>query len=112
MATPAPREPITPGEILKEEFLDPLGITVYRLCQDTPLREDQVGAIIKGKRTITDETDAALCKYFGLSRGYWRRMQISYDQRKKARQLRTIEDKVTPYKETYLAKNHTGLVSC
>lgn len=79
------REPVTPGEVLKKEFLDPMSITAYQLCKDTGLGQTQVSEIIKGKRAITDETDAALSKYFGLSRGYWRRMQVSYEQRKKAR---------------------------
>ena len=84
---------MTPGDILKEEFLGPMGISVYQLCKDTGLRQTQIGEIIKGKRAITDETDAALSKYFGLSRGYWRRMQVSYEQRKKDMQLRAIDTK-------------------
>jgi addiction module HigA family antidote len=86
MTAPTLREPVTPGDVLKEEFLDPMNITAYQLCKDTGLSQTQVSEIIKGKRAITDETDAALSKYFGLSRGYWRRMQVSYEQRKKARQ--------------------------
>ena len=76
------------------------------------LSQTQVSEIIKGKRAITDETDAALSKYFGLSRGYWRRMQVSYEQRKKARQLRMIEEKVTPYAELHPRNNHPELAGC
>ena len=101
---------VTPGEVLKEEFLEPMGISVYQLCKDTGLRQTQVGEIIKGKRAITDETDAALSKYFGLSRGYWRRMQVSYEQRKKDMQLRAIEARVTPYVELHPSNQHPELV--
>ncbi|PSI00248.1 addiction module antidote protein, HigA family [Synechococcus lacustris str. Tous] len=93
------RPPISPGEVLKEEFLDPLGINTYRLCKDTGLRATQVGEIIRGKRAITDETDALLCRYLGLSRGFWRRMQVGYDSRRKDRDLQRLEARVIPFKE-------------
>ncbi|MCT0212449.1 MULTISPECIES: HigA family addiction module antitoxin [unclassified Synechococcus] len=112
MKAPKLREPVTPGEILKEEFLDPMGITAYQLCKATALSQTQVGEIIKGKRAITDETDAALSKYFGLSRGYWRRMQVSYDQRRKDHELRVIEEKVIPYAELHPVENQSELVGC
>lgn len=112
MTAPTLREPITPGEVLKEDFLDPMGITKYRLCKETGLKQTQIGEIIKGKRAITDETDAALSKYFGLSRGYWRRMQVAYELRKKSHQLRKIEDRITPYAELHPRQNHGELVSC
>jgi hypothetical protein len=112
MTAPTLREPVTPGDVLKEEFLDPMKITAYQLCKETGLGQTQVSEIIKGKRAITIETDAALSKYFGLSRGYWRRMQVSYEQRKKARQLRMIEEKVTPYAELHPLNNQPELVNC
>ena len=99
------RPPISPGEVLKEEFLDPLGINTYRLCKDTGLRATQVGEIIRGKRAITDETDALLCKYLGLSRGFWRRMQVVYDSRRKDRDLQRLEARVIPFAE-FLQQDH------
>ena len=72
---------ITPGEILKEEFLDPMGITVYQLCKDTALSQVQIDEVIAGKRPITGEIDTALSEYFRLSPGYWGRMQASCDRR-------------------------------
>ncbi|MGL6134197.1 MAG: HigA family addiction module antitoxin [Prochlorococcaceae cyanobacterium] len=97
MAHADSRKPISPGEVLKEEFLEPMGISVYRLCKDTGLGQTQVGEILRGKRAITDEADAVLCKYLGLKRGFWRRMQISYDARNKDRELSRLETRVTPY---------------
>jgi addiction module HigA family antidote len=108
MATVRTREPLPPGAVLKQEFLDPLGISVYQLCKETPLREDQVGLILKGKRRITARTDAVLCRYLGLSRGFWRRMQISYEDRRNDQELKALEAQVTPYAERHAAGPSTA----
>ena len=70
---------VTPGELLKEEFLDPMGITQYRLAKEIEVPAQRIGAIISGKRSITADTDLRLCRFFGLSNGYWLRAQASYD---------------------------------
>ena len=70
---------ITPGELLEEEFLKPLKISKYRLAKDTGMTATRVGQIVAGKRSITADTDLRLCKYFGLSDGYWLRAQAHYD---------------------------------
>ena len=82
-----------------------MGITPYQLCKDTGLKQTQVSEIIRGKRAITDETDAVLCKYLDLSQGFWRRMQVSYDARKKARELAALAASVTPYSELHPKTN-------
>src|SRR5713226_4082660 len=64
--------PIHPGEILLEEFLKPLGISQYRLAKE-------IGDIVAGKRAITADTDLRLCRFFGLSEGYWLRGQARFD---------------------------------
>jgi addiction module HigA family antidote len=74
-------EPVTPGEILKEEFLDPMGITISQLCRDTGLDESQVKGVISGELRITEGIGKTLCEYFGLSDGYWLRVQMSCDKR-------------------------------
>lgn len=71
--------PVTPGEMLVEEFLKPLGITQYRLAKDIGVPQRRIGEIIAGKRAITVDTDLRLCKYFGLSDGWWLRLQADYD---------------------------------
>lgn len=71
--------PITPGELLKEEFLEPLEISQYRLAQEIDVPAQRIGAIIAGKRAITADTDLRLCKFFSLSNGYWLRAQAAYD---------------------------------
>lgn len=71
--------PVTPGEMLDEEFLKPLGLTKYRLAKDIGVPAQRIGDIVAGKRAITADTDLRLCKYFGLSDGWWLRGQANYD---------------------------------
>lgn len=70
---------VTPGELLKEEFLDPMGITQYRLAKEIGVPAQWIGQIVAGKRAITADTDLRLCRFFGLSNGYWLRAQVAYD---------------------------------
>ena len=71
--------PVTPGEMLEEEFLKPLGLSKYRLAKDIGVPAQRIGDIVAGKRAITADTDLRLCRYFGLSDGWWLRGQTSYD---------------------------------
>ena len=70
---------VTPGELLKEEFLEPMGISQYRLAKEIGVPAQRIGQIIAGKRAITADTDLRLCRFFGLSKGYWLRAQTAYD---------------------------------
>ena len=72
-------DPITPGELLKEEFLEPMGISQYRLAKEIGVPAGRIGQIVAGKRAITADTDLRLCKFFGLTDGYWLRAQAAYD---------------------------------
>ena len=71
--------PITPGELLWEDFMLPMGITRYRLAKEIKVPAQRIGDIINGKRSITADTDLRLCRFFGLSDGYWLRSQVDYD---------------------------------
>jgi antitoxin HigA-1 len=71
--------PVSPGEMLDEEFLKPLGLTKYRLAKDIGVPPQRIGDIVAGKRAITADTDLRLCRYFGLSDGWFLRGQASYD---------------------------------
>ncbi len=71
--------PVSPGEMLEEEFLKPLGLSNYRLAKEIVVSSQRIGEIIKGKRAITADTDLRLCKFFGLSDGWWLRLQADYD---------------------------------
>lgn len=71
--------PVSPGEMLLEEFLLPLGLTKYRLAKDIGVPAQRIGDVVAGKRAITADTDLRLCRYFGLSDGWWLRGQANYD---------------------------------
>jgi antitoxin HigA-1 len=70
---------IHPGEILKEEFLSPLGITAYRLAKETFLPQTRISEILKGKRRITADTALRFSKFFGTSAKFWLGLQDDYD---------------------------------
>lgn len=72
-------DPVTPGELLLEEFLRPMGITQYRLAKEIGVPAQRIGEIVMGKRSVTADTDLRLCRFFGLSNGYWLRAQAAYD---------------------------------
>ena len=71
--------PVHPGEMLLEEFLKPMGISQYRLAKEIGVSQRRIGQIVTGKRAISADTDLRLCRFFGLSEGYWLRGQAHYD---------------------------------
>ena len=70
---------VTPGELLLEEFMIPMGITAYRLAKEINVPAQRIGEIVKGRRSITADTDLRLCRFFELSDGYWLRAQAAHD---------------------------------
>jgi addiction module HigA family antidote len=89
-------EPISPGELLNEEFLLPLEITKYRIAKDIGVPAQRIGDIVAGKRSITADTDLRLCRYFGLSNGYWLRIQNKFDTECVRRRIQTALDGILP----------------
>ena len=69
----------TPGEVLKEEFLEPMGITPYALAKGILVDPPRVDAIIKGRRRITADTAIRLSRFFGTTPEFWLNMQSRYD---------------------------------
>jgi addiction module HigA family antidote len=72
----------TPGEILLEEFLKPMGITQYRLAKEIGVPQRRIGEIIAGKRAVTADTGLRLSRFFGTSDGFWVGLQTDYDTAK------------------------------
>jgi addiction module HigA family antidote len=70
---------IHPGEILKEEFLDPFGISAYKLSKEIKIPQTRISQIIKGKRRITADTALRLSEFFGNSPQFWMGIQDDYD---------------------------------
>ena len=91
---------ITPGELLEEEFLKPMGISQYRLAKEIGVPAGRIGQIVAGKRAVTADTDLRLCKFFGLSNGYWLRAQAAYDTEVVQRELADELDKIKPWNGT------------
>jgi addiction module HigA family antidote len=90
-------KPVTPGELLLEEFLKPFGITRYRLAKEIGVPAQRIGDIVKGKRAITANTDLRLCRFFGLSNGYWLRAQAAHDTEVAERALGATLQKIKPW---------------
>ena len=74
-------DPIPPGEILREEFLRPLGISINALARDIVVPPNRISAIVNGKRAISADTALRLGKYFGVSPELWLSLQVDYDLR-------------------------------
>jgi len=74
-------EPIPPGEILLEEFMKPLHLSINRLARDIDVPPNRISAILRGKRAITADTALRLGKYFGVSPEIWLDLQSDYDLR-------------------------------
>jgi len=72
-------DPIHPGEILLEEFLKPMGISQYRLAKDISVPPRRINEIVHGKRRVSADTALRLERFFGLSEGFWLRLQAHYD---------------------------------
>jgi addiction module HigA family antidote len=90
-------EPITPGELLKEEFLVPMGLTQYRLAKEIRVPAQRISEILRGKRSVTADTDLRLCRFFGLSNGYWLRAQAAYDIEVAEGTLSEVLAKIEPW---------------
>jgi addiction module HigA family antidote len=71
--------PIHPGEILLEEFLEPLGLSQYRLAKDISVPGRRINEIVHGKRGISADTALRLARYFGMSDQFWMNLQTHYD---------------------------------
>jgi addiction module HigA family antidote len=86
---------VHPGEILREEFLEPMGISAYRLALDLRVSAPTVNDIVREKRGITPEMAARLAKYFGTSEQFWLNLQDAFAvhqvKKKYSRELRAIK---------------------
>jgi addiction module HigA family antidote len=71
--------PVHPGEILLEEFLDPMGISQYRLAKDISVPPRRINEIVHGARAVTADTALRLSRYFGTSELFWINLQAHYD---------------------------------
>lgn len=90
-------KPVPPGELLLEEFLIPMGLTQYRVAKEIGVPAQRIGEIVAGRRAITADTDLRLCRFFGLSDGYWLRAQVAYDTEVAAKELTGTLRRIKPW---------------
>lgn len=88
---------VHPGEILKYEFLEPLGITNYRLAQALGVKDIAISEIVRGKRGISTIMALKLAKYFCTSAQFWLNLQNSYDIEEEMLRKKEELDKVMSY---------------
>jgi antitoxin HigA-1 len=88
-----------PGEILKEEFLDPMGLTQYKLAQALHVQQTRIGEIVAGTRAITAETGLLLSAFFGTSEAFWMNLQVDYDRRVAKHKIADKLKQVKPHEE-------------
>lgn len=92
-------EPVSPAEMLVEEFLKPAALTKYRLAKSIGVPAQRIGEIAAGRRAITADTDLRLCRFFGLSDGWWLRLQADYDVQVARAALRADLARIRPWQE-------------
>ncbi len=102
---------IHPGEILFEEFLQPMGISQYKLAKDINAPARRINEIVQGKRAITANTALRLGRYFGMSPQFWINLQSHYDLEIEAEKLANqLEQEVQIYQaaadDKYFSKNN------
>jgi addiction module HigA family antidote len=91
-------KPVSPGEMLEEEFLKPLGLSNYRLAKEIGVPAQRIGDIRAGKRAVTADTDLRLCRFFGLADGWWLRLQADYDTEIARASLAPALARITPWR--------------
>ncbi len=92
-------EEIHPGEILLEDFMKPMGISARQLAADIDVSPSRISELVNGQRPITADTDLRLCRFFGLSDGWWLRLQADCDTEVAKASLAKTLTKIRPWKE-------------
>ncbi|MDA2913405.1 HigA family addiction module antitoxin [Acidobacteriia bacterium AH_259_A11_L15] len=98
-------EPIHPGEILREEFMNPLGLSMNKLALDLRVPTTRISEIVHGRRAITPDTALRLAQYFATSARFWMNLQTNYDLAATGdEELEEIRQDVRPINATIAAK--------
>lgn len=86
----------TPGDILLEDFLKPIGMSQTALAKAIGVPPRRINEIVLGKRAVTADTDLRLARYWGLSAGFWLGLQMDYDLMEQRRKMGAELEKITP----------------
>ncbi len=90
-------KPITPGEILRDDFMEPMGISINQLARDLAVPPNRISEIVNGKRAITADTALRLQRYFRIEAQFWLNLQSEYDLRMMKRKIwPDIERRIIP----------------
>ena len=97
------------GEILREDFLEPLGISINKLSRDLSVPPNRISEIVNGKRSITGDTALRLQRYLGIEAQFWLNLQTEYDLRIMKRKIWSdIEQRIIPAKESGIETEYTA----
>ncbi len=89
--------PVHPGTILRDEFLEPMGLSVYRLARDIKVSRPRLNEVVRGRRAVTVDSALRLARYFGTTPEFWINLQARYDLDVAERTVRPVIDReVTP----------------
>ena len=88
--------PIHPGEVLLHDFMEPMGITQYRVAKGIGVSPRRINQIVHGERAISADTALRLSRYFGLTDQYWLNLQALYDLQMAKEQLHGVLDSIEP----------------
>ena len=92
---------VTPGKILREDFLEPMDISINQLSRDLAVPPNRISEIVNGKRGITADTALRLERYFGVEAQFWLNLQSEYDLRVMKRKIgNDIEQRIVPAKKS------------
>ncbi len=89
-----------PGEILLKEFLEPMGISQYRLAKEIGVPQRRIGEIVSGKRAVTLDTGLRLSRFFSMSEEFWTGLQMDYDAAKAKDALAQKLDSIKPWAQS------------
>ena len=89
---------VHPGEVLKEEFLTPMGISQYQLAKEIRVTESRISAICQGKRAIGADTASRLARFFGTTAAFWLGLQADYDTEEIEKGMADELKKINPWK--------------
>ena len=90
-------DPIIPGEILREDFMEPFGISINKLSRDLSVPPNRISEIVHGKRSITTDTALRQQRYIGVEAQFWLNLQNEYDLRMMKRKIwPDIEQRIIP----------------
>ena len=103
-------DPITPGEILREDFMEPMGLSINRLARDLVVPPNRISGIVNGKRAITADTALRLQRYFKIEAQFWLNLQSEYDLRMIKRKIWSdIERRILPLHDIKATKAHEAM---